>query len=185
MTVGLFNDYTDQRLFALHFIRHMTETLPRTFQRLPAELRESPLFLLKRLGVAAKERSSEAYEGLGLHPYHHAILALLDEGARETQAAIAEALGYDKGQLVGLLDELEQNGHIERRRDPSDRRRQTVHITPDGRKTLSKMRRLSRELEDDFLATLDDRERAALQALLLRLGEQHLPNCRLAPAPPD
>ncbi len=162
----------------------MTETLPQTFQRVPAELRESPLFLLKKLGMAAKERGHERYEALGLHPYHHAILALLDEGSRETQGAIAEALGYDKGQLVGLLDELEQNGHVERRRDPSDRRRQTVHITAEGRKALGQMRRLSRELEDDFLAPLDESERAELYSLLLKLGEQHLPNCRLVPPAP-
>ena len=48
--------------------------------RLPQELTSSALFLLKRLGMSAKERSFSAYEELGLHPYHHAILAVLDEG---------------------------------------------------------------------------------------------------------
>jgi DNA-binding MarR family transcriptional regulator len=162
----------------------MTETVAKPMQRLPGELRESALFLLKRLGGSAKEISSQAYEDLGLHPYHHAILALLDEGSRETQGAVAEALGYDKGQLVGLLDELEQDGHVERRRDPSDRRRQTVQITPEGRKALERMRRLARSLEDGFLAPLDEAERRELHALLLRLGEHHLPNCRMASAKP-
>ena len=74
--------------------------------RLPEELVSSALFLLKRLGMSAKERSFSAYEELGLHPYHHAILAVLDEGTRETQGSIADSLGYDRGQLVGLLDEL-------------------------------------------------------------------------------
>ncbi len=99
-------------------------------QRFPEELLSSALFLLKRLGMTAKERSYDAYVEAGLHPYHHSILAVLDEGSRETQGAIADALGYDKGQLVGLLDELESAGLIERRRDPNDRRRQTVRITP-------------------------------------------------------
>ncbi|NUR78780.1 MAG: MarR family transcriptional regulator, partial [Thermoleophilia bacterium] len=73
--------------------------------------------------MTAKEQSFDAYEEAGLHPYHHAILAVLDQGSRETQGAIADALGYDKGQLVGLLDELEEAALIERRRDPADRRR--------------------------------------------------------------
>ena len=94
--------------------------------RLPEELTSSALFLLKRLGMAAKERSFSAYEELGLHPYHHAILAVLDEGTRETQGSIADSLGDDRGQLVGLLDELETAGLVERRRDPSDRRRHVV-----------------------------------------------------------
>ena len=57
--------------------------------------------------MTAKERSFAAYSEAGLHPYHHAILAVLDEGSLATQGAIADTLGYDKGQLVGLLDELE------------------------------------------------------------------------------
>ncbi|HVS85433.1 MAG TPA: MarR family winged helix-turn-helix transcriptional regulator [Gaiellaceae bacterium] len=158
----------------------MTETISQpAVQQLPAELLSSALFLLKRLGMAAKERSLDEYEKAGLHPYHYAILALLDEGERETQGAIADALGYDKGQLVGLLDELEDAGLVERRRDPSDRRRQTVSMTAAGRKTLEKLRALSRRLDEDFLAPLDEGERRELHALLLRLCEQHLPNCRV------
>jgi MarR family transcriptional regulator, lower aerobic nicotinate degradation pathway regulator len=157
------------------------ETRPGAPQRVPEELLASPIFLLKRLGMAAKERSLEDYTAAGLHPYHYAILALLDEGTRETQGQIADALGYDKGQLVGLLDELEEAGLVERRRDPSDRRRQTVQITPAGRKTLDRMRALSQRIEDEFLAPLDDSQRRDLQALLLRLCEAHVPTCRLAP----
>src|SRR5256885_7454373 len=105
----------------------MTEVAPQPLmERFPEELVSSALFLLKRLGMTAKERSLDAYQETGLHPYHHAILAVLDEGSRETQGAIAKALGYDKAQLVGLLDELEQAGLVERRRDPDDRRRQLV-----------------------------------------------------------
>src|SRR3954447_15417413 len=63
--------------------------------------------------------SFDAYEEAGLHPYHHAILALLDQGSRETQGAIVDALRYDKGQLVGLLDELEETDLVERPRDPA------------------------------------------------------------------
>ncbi len=147
--------------------------------RLPAELVSSALFLLKKLGMAAKEQGFEAYEEAGLHPYHHAILAVLDEGSRETQGAIAEALDYDKGQLVGFLDELEGDGLIERKRDTVDRRRQTVTITPAGRKRLEQLRTLSQQLEDDFLTPLNTTERRQLHELLLKVATEHLPNCQL------
>src|SRR5690349_25032364 len=107
----------------------------------------STVFLLKRLGFTAKEKGMKAYEEMGLHPYHHAILAVLDEGSRETQGAIADALGYDKGQLVGLLDELEERGLVERQRDPADRRRQLVRMTADGRAMLRRLRDLHNRLE--------------------------------------
>ena len=142
--------------------------------RLPEELVSSTTFLLKRLGFEAKERASAAYEENGLHPYHHAVLAVLDEGSRETQGTIADVLGYDRGQLVGLLDELEERGLVERRRDPNDRRRHLVSLTPAGRKTLARLRVLARRLQDELLAPLDEAEREQLHALLLRLAERHL-----------
>jgi DNA-binding MarR family transcriptional regulator len=149
--------------------------------RLPEELVASTSFLLKRLGFAAKERALEAYEQSGLHPYHHAILVLLDEGSRETQGSIADALGYDRGQLVGLLDELEEHGLVDRRRDPNDRRRHVVQLTPDGKRMLRRLRALARQLDDDFLSPLSDEERANLHGLLLRLAEKHEPRCAVQP----
>jgi DNA-binding MarR family transcriptional regulator len=148
--------------------------------RLPAELVASSLFLLKRLGVMAKQRSMDEYERLGLNPYHHAILALLEGSAPETQAEIADGLGYDRGTLVGLLDELEEQKLVERKRDPDDRRRQLVRITADGKQTLGKLRALSKRLEDEYLAPLDAEQREQLHALLLLLAERHEPRC----APP-
>jgi MarR family transcriptional regulator, lower aerobic nicotinate degradation pathway regulator len=149
----------------------------KTGARLPAELVASTLFLLKRLGFAAKARSMDEYEQTGLGPYHHAILVLLDEGVPETQAAIADSLGYDRGTLVGLLDELEEHGLIERKRDPDDRRRHVVRLTADGARTLSTLRALSKRVEDEFLAPLDAEQREALHALLLLLAERHEPRC--------
>ena len=146
-------------------------------QRLPEELIASSTFLLKRLGFTAKERGMQAYENEGLRPYHHAILIALDEGSHETQGAIADALGYDRGQLVGLLDELEERGLVERRRDPNDRRRHLVQMTPEGKRTLRGLRALARELEDDFLEPLSDAERAKLHTLLLKLAAKHEPRC--------
>ncbi len=145
--------------------------------RFPAELVKSTTFLLKRLGFTAKDSAMEAYERAGLSPYHHAVLVVLDEGSRDTQGSIADALGYDHGQLVGLLDELEEKRLVERHRDPSDRRRHTVRVTTEGKRALAKLRTLSGKLEDEFLAPLGERERKQLHELLLRLAEHHLPHC--------
>ena len=157
-----------------------SQTPAPTVPQLPEELVASATFLLKRLGYAAKERSMKAYEGTGLHPYHQAILLVLDEGSAETQGSIADALGYDRGQLVGLLDELEEQRLIERRRDPDDRRRHLVVLTSDGKRTLKRLRALSKEIENEFLDPLGEKERATLHALLLRLAEKHEPLCALA-----
>jgi DNA-binding MarR family transcriptional regulator len=150
--------------------------------RVPEELISSPVFLLKRLGFKAKELHVDAYSEAGVHPYHYAVLATLAEGERETQGAIADALDYDRGQLVGILDEMEEHGLVERRRDPEDRRRQVVVTTPEGKKALTKMRALAKRLDDEFLVALTPEQRQQLQQLLLVLALEHVPNCQVTGA---
>ena len=150
--------------------------------RPPKELLSSSSFLMKRLGWAVKDRAMDAYEAAGFSPYHYAVLALLDEQPPETQATIADALGYDRSHLVGLLDELEERGLIERRRDPADRRRHLVKLTAEGERALKRLRTIARRVDDEFLAPLDDEHRAAFHALLLELAGFHEP--RLAAREP-
>lgn len=138
----------------------------------------SASFLLKRVGFAVKERIVDAFEPTGLGMYHHAVLALLHEEPRETQATIADALGFDRSHLVGVLDELEEQGLIERRRDPDDRRRQMVSLTAKGEQALVRLRALAKEVDDAFLEPLDASERTTLSALLARLASHHDPRYR-------
>ncbi len=147
--------------------------------RPPYELVCSPAFLLKRLGWAIKDSTFAAFEAAGESPYHYAVLAVLEESARETQATIADALGYDRSWLVGLLDELEEAGLIERRRDPADRRRHLVSLKPAGKQRLARLRVISRGVEEAFLAPLEPKQRSELHALLLQLAAHHDP--RYAP----
>jgi DNA-binding MarR family transcriptional regulator len=153
------------------------ETTPLPRPRLPQEFAASASYALKRLGMLLKARIAETLEPTGLSSYHHAVLALLEEEPSETQAQIADALGYDRSHLVGVLDELEKRGLIARERDPDDRRRHVVSLTPDGKEALGRLRTLTRRTEDEFFAMLDVDERAALQALLGRVLAGHDPRC--------
>jgi DNA-binding MarR family transcriptional regulator len=145
--------------------------------RVPSELLASGGFLFAKLGLLLKARAIEAFEQAGFEAYHYSLLALLGEGARETQATIADVLGVDRSQLVGILDSLEARGLVERRRDPHDRRRHVVSLTPDGGRQLVKLRAIIRGVEDEFFAPLDAAGRAALHDALLALAVYHDPRC--------
>ena len=157
---------------------------PQALPRPPKELLASSVFLLKRLGFAAKDRSHTAFDGSGLSAFHYAVLALLEEDPRETQAQVADALGYDRSLIVRLLDELEEQQLVTRTRDPEDRRRHVVKLTPGGHSMLLELRAIVQGLEDDFLSPLDADEREALHALLSKVASYHDPRCVLrGPAP--
>ncbi len=160
----------------------MTTPLPELKQPegLPEELRACTAFLLARVGYAIKLSAIEAFEREGFGLYQYSVLAILGEGSKETQATIADTLQLDRGQLVGVLDELEQAGLVERRRDQVDRRRHTVSLTPSGKKQIVKMRAIIKRIEDQFLGPLDARARTALHDALLSVAANH--DCRFQPS---
>jgi DNA-binding MarR family transcriptional regulator len=124
-------------------------------------------------------------EDVGFEPYDYSVLAMLGEGARETQATIADALGRDPSRLVALLDSLEERGLIVRQRDPLDRRRHVVSITEEGKRQLSRLREMSKQLDDEFFAPLDPESRQAFHRMLRQLAGQNDPRCVFQDPPLD
>jgi DNA-binding MarR family transcriptional regulator len=94
------------------------------------------------------------------------VLGYLDRRAPARQQDLCETLMLDANNCVLLLNELENNGWTERKRDPEDRRRHVVELTDAGREALERARRAQGSLEGEILAALDDDERAQLQELL-------------------
>src|SRR5580765_1373555 len=105
----------------------------RPIQRVAKELSERNGFLLARLGAQVKAKAIVAAEEAGYELYDYSVLAILGEGDRETQSTIADALDLDPSRLVALLDSLEKRELVVRSRDPHDRRRHVVSITPEGK----------------------------------------------------
>ncbi len=158
-----------------------TESPLRPVHRVATELVASSGFLLARLGLGFKTKALERIEQQGFESHHYSVLAILAEGARETQATIADALALDPSRLVALLDSLEERGLIARQRDPHDRRRHVVSITSAGKRQLQRLRAIAKQLEDEFFAPLDSEERETFHQLLSRLASAHDPRCGFAP----
>jgi DNA-binding MarR family transcriptional regulator len=155
----------------------LTEITRRPVQRIAKELMKSNGFLLARLGMNFKLKTIELFEREGFELYDYSVLALLAEGARETQATIADALNLDPSRLVALLDSLERRGLVARQRDPQDRRRHVVSITADGKRELGRLREMTKRIENEFFAPLDADSRLVLRELLQRLACHNDPRC--------
>ena len=151
--------------------------------RPPEELLASTGFLLKKLGWAMKERGHRALEPSGTNPQHYAVLSVLAQGTCTSQATIADSLAWDRSMLVGLLDELEERGFVNRKRDPDDRRRHLVSLTAAGEQALAELRTSFKAVEEEFLAPLDEEERLRLHELLLRLASANCPGLAANPRP--
>jgi DNA-binding MarR family transcriptional regulator len=149
----------------------------RPVRTIARELAQSTGYLLTALGQSFKEQAVARAEQAGFELYDYTVLAILGEGARVTQATIAEAMMLDPSRLVALLDSLEERGLVVRQRDPQDRRRHVVSITEPGRLELGRLREVLHELEDEFFAPLDAASRATLYPLLVALAEQNDPRC--------
>jgi DNA-binding MarR family transcriptional regulator len=122
--------------------------------------------LLTRLAKQVYRRSSE--DLLGMHMRHLMALSYVRDHDGGPQQELAEALCMDANNVVLLLNELEDLGYVTRRRDPSDRRRHLVDLTPAGQAGLSAAERSQETIEDDVLQALDAEERATLWRLLTR-----------------
>src|SRR5258706_8834840 len=97
------------------------------------------IVLLTRLARVVYRRSSESLLGIRLKEL--GVLAYLRDYGRISQQALSEGLCTDANTCVLLLNELEAAGHVERHRDPSDRRRHIVEMTASGRSALERAER--------------------------------------------
>ncbi len=98
-----------------------------------------------------------------------ALDGALDEAPMRTQAALARAIGADKTRLIGVLDELQERGFIQRQPDPDDRRVHLLTLADAGRAVHGEVRRAIRRAEDRILGELPDEDRAAFLRVLQTL----------------
>ncbi len=124
------------------------------------------MVLLTRLAKQVYRRSSEQLLGMDLRLLM--ALSYVRDHNGAPQQELAEALCMDANNVVLLLNDLEDLGHVIRRRDPADRRRHIVELTDAGLVAMTRAERAQESIEDDVLAALDADERAALWRLLTR-----------------
>ena len=120
---------------------------------------------------AAQALASERLEPLGLSPRAWGVLSTLVESGPLTQIELAAATSTDRTAMTYLLDELEERGLLERRRNPEDRRSYLINLTSQGRRTQRGAAAELAKQADFLLQPLAAAERKQLIDALTRIAD--------------
>lgn len=129
--------------------------------------------LLDQLSRRMRLHAESVLAPLGLRPRHLVALTVLRDQHGSTQQALSTTLMMDRANIVGLLNDLETDGLIERLRSPEDRRRHLVQLTDAGIQRLAKAEFALARVEDEVLCSLDGDQRDTLYELLQLAASGH------------
>lgn len=132
-------------------------------------------FLISQLGFASSSGFVQALRPLGIDPRQWTLLRYVAESQGQSQQAIAERLALPPSRMVALIDGLEQDGLLERRPAPGDRRVRALHLTPKGRRVLARAVEVAIEYETKLCSALNKHEREQLIDLLQKLHVEGVP----------
>lgn len=126
--------------------------------------------LLARIGGLHAGAVAELLAPLDLRPKQFGVMNMVALADGPSQGEIGAAMGIDPSGLIATIDELEERGWLERRRDPSDRRRNIVALTGAGSAKLAEGRAVARRRAQELTAPLSAKERRALRDLLAKIA---------------
>ena len=138
----------------------------------PGIAKRWPTLLMIKLGRITMHRFTEALEPFGIRPRHVAALIELRDHGELTQQSLCGQLHLDPTNLVAILNELERRGYAKRRRDPEDRRRHLVEVSPKGLAVIEKVSEVMDGVEDELLGGVDPAERDQVEGLLTSIWER-------------
>jgi DNA-binding MarR family transcriptional regulator len=104
-----------------------------------------------------------------VRPGVFSVLSLACSNPGIAQIDIANQLDIDKASVVALIDWLENQGWVARKRSTTDRRRHEISVTPAGQRAYKSLKREMIEHEKKFIRRFTDAERRQLISLLQRL----------------
>ena len=135
----------------------------------PKRLQGLASWRLSAAALVGDRLVNEALATEGVRKYHFRVLVTLSEHGPLSQADLGRRLGIDRSDMAAVVGELERSGWVQRVRDPDDRRRNVVSLTPDGEDALARMDTAVKRAQAQLLAPLSAAERKELTQLLDRV----------------
>jgi len=114
-------------------------------------------------------RSIVVSEPFGLPTGSLTIMALMAQNPGSSQVELAQYAGITGPSLVGIVDELERRGLVQRERSKEDRRRNMLVVTDKGERTMTALFDEVRHIEDPIQEELSSDELDQFISLIDRI----------------
>jgi MarR family transcriptional regulator, lower aerobic nicotinate degradation pathway regulator len=137
----------------------------------PVSLSDQIGYLLSKAHLRVHTRANEVLEPLGLTVKHYGLLTLLVHEGSVSQGRLGEVMKIDRTTMVALIDDLERAGHVDRTRNPEDRRAYALAATAPGKRVQRKAATLMKQVYAETLSPLSPAERSDLQRMLRAIIE--------------
>ena len=121
---------------------------------------------LNRIRHTVTRRLTAHLERYDLTPAQFGVLAQLQAVPNISQQALADWLFVTKGNIVGLLNRLEDRGLVERRPDPEDGRTHVISLTEQGTALAARVVPEHEELVAACMAVIAPEEQRTLHQLV-------------------
>src|SRR5476651_234116 len=112
-------------------------------------------FTIMDVARLIKTYADQRARQFGISRAQWAVLIRIERSEGLKQSELAELLDLQPITLTRLLDRLSDNGLIERRADPNDRRANRLFLTPAARPLLERVTVLGEDMMGTVLAGLD------------------------------
>jgi MarR family transcriptional regulator, transcriptional regulator for hemolysin len=127
-------------------------------------------FLIHDVGRLYRARFDEMARPLGVtRPQWRALLHLSIEPG-QSQSDLADRLEVERITLCRMVDRLAENGLVERRADPSDRRVWRLHLTTSALQIVEQLSQIGRDLEEQVIAQIGTDRTDVLRETLKLIG---------------
>ena len=143
-----------------------------TAPALPSGLSALLGFNVRLAHVAIYRDFAAAMAEIDLTQKQIAVLEIIAGTPGASQVDIAALLGADRATTMAIVDRLQDRKLLERRRSSSDRRRQELHLTPEGEAILVRTRQVIAAHEARFTERFTPQELATLFDALRRIHGQ-------------
>jgi len=140
----------------------MTDTAATTGPQ-PTAAPPTLLYMMKQVELAVRAELDELARPVGLTALQYTALTVLERHPDLTAAHLARLSFVTAQSMADMVTALLDRGLIERHRDPADRRRLVIALTPEGERLLSDLRPAVVALERQMLSLMSDDEARTLR----------------------